>query len=320
MIFVKIYLLKKLFEILNKKFYTRLDFFNLIREIALKKNSAEDIFYDAVLCSTRLHQYLAWTNSGKTLYMGYNASLIKKVVFSADVREEYKIGDTYELVPRVHDLDLDFLGWYDNPEFSGNPIKSIKLTGDVTLYAKFNIPNPVSEIKVNNAVSELARYETLQLEWEVLPSDAGNKKLKFASSIISSMLLFAILKINPAPFCVLDEIEAALDDVNVYRFADYLKNFTKHTQFLVITHRKGTMEASDVMYGVTMEEKGISKVVSVDLSKDILYCEEYDSLRRRQVQTVIYEVVDTLLRLLTPIIPHTTEEVYNYMPGEKEEK
>ncbi len=78
-------------------------------------------------------------------------------------------------------------------------------------------------------------------------------------------LLFAILKINPAPFCVLDEIEAALDDVNVYRFADYLKKFTKDTQFLVITHRKGTMEAADTVYGITMEEKGISKLLSMKL-------------------------------------------------------
>ena len=78
-------------------------------------------------------------------------------------------------------------------------------------------------------------------------------------------LLFAILKINPAPFCVLDEIEAALDDVNVYRFAEYLKKFSKNTQFLVITHRKGTMEAADTVYGVTMEENGISKLLSMKL-------------------------------------------------------
>ena len=78
-------------------------------------------------------------------------------------------------------------------------------------------------------------------------------------------LLFAILKINPAPFCVLDEIEAALDDVNVYRFAEYLKKFTKTTQFLVITHRKGTMEAADTVYGITMEENGISKLLSIKL-------------------------------------------------------
>ena len=79
-------------------------------------------------------------------------------------------------------------------------------------------------------------------------------------------LLFAILKINPAPFCVLDEIEAALDDVNVYRFAEYLKKFSSNTQFLVITHRKGTMEAADTVYGVTMEENGISKLLSMKLA------------------------------------------------------
>lgn len=80
-------------------------------------------------------------------------------------------------------------------------------------------------------------------------------------------LLFAILKINPAPFCVLDEIEAALDDVNVYRFAEYLKKFAQESQFLVITHRKGTMEAANTVYGITMQENGISKLLSLDLKK-----------------------------------------------------
>ena len=82
-------------------------------------------------------------------------------------------------------------------------------------------------------------------------------------------LLFAILKINPAPFCVLDEIEAALDDVNVFRYAEYLKKFSKDTQFLVITHRKGTMEVADTVYGVTMEENGISKLLSMKLKEQI---------------------------------------------------
>ncbi|NLO39580.1 MAG: AAA family ATPase, partial [Ruminiclostridium sp.] len=78
-------------------------------------------------------------------------------------------------------------------------------------------------------------------------------------------ILFAILKMRPAPFCVLDEIEAALDDANVYKFADYIRKFTKTTQFIVITHRKGTMENSDALYGVTMQEYGISSVVSLKL-------------------------------------------------------
>ena len=78
-------------------------------------------------------------------------------------------------------------------------------------------------------------------------------------------LLFAILKINPAPFCVLDEIEAALDDSNVKRYAKYLHKLTKNTQFIVITHRKGTMEAADVLYGITMQEKGVSKLLSLHI-------------------------------------------------------
>lgn len=81
-------------------------------------------------------------------------------------------------------------------------------------------------------------------------------------------LLFAILKMKPTPFCILDEIEAALDDANVARYAEFLKKFSDNIQFIVITHRKGTMEVSDVLYGVTMEEKGVSKVVSVDLNKN----------------------------------------------------
>jgi len=80
-------------------------------------------------------------------------------------------------------------------------------------------------------------------------------------------LLFAILKMKPTPFCILDEIEAALDDANVVRYAEFLKRFSDDVQFIIITHRKGTMEAGDVMYGVTMEEKGVSKIVSVDFKK-----------------------------------------------------
>ena len=80
-------------------------------------------------------------------------------------------------------------------------------------------------------------------------------------------LLFAILKVRPTPFCILDEIEAALDDGNVYRFAQYLKNFSHQTQFIVVTHRRGTMESSDVLYGVAMQEKGVSKLLAIDVNE-----------------------------------------------------
>ena len=80
-------------------------------------------------------------------------------------------------------------------------------------------------------------------------------------------ILFSILKLKPSPFCILDEIEAALDDANVTRYAKYLKQFAEETQFIVITHRKGTMEHADVLYGVTMQEKGVSKLISVTFSE-----------------------------------------------------
>ncbi|HEX3033319.1 MAG TPA: AAA family ATPase, partial [Bacillota bacterium] len=82
-------------------------------------------------------------------------------------------------------------------------------------------------------------------------------------------LLFAILTVKPSPFCVLDEIEASLDEANVRRFADYVKEFSQATQFIVVTHRKGTMEVADALYGITMDETGVSKVVSMKFSEKV---------------------------------------------------
>ena len=81
-----------------------------------------------------------------------------------------------------------------------------------------------------------------------------------------------MLEIRPSPFCILDEIEAALDDSNVDRYAQYLHKLTKDTQFIVITHRRGTMNAADILYGITMQEKGVSTLVSVNLldEKDVV--------------------------------------------------
>ena len=86
-------------------------------------------------------------------------------------------------------------------------------------------------------------------------------------SFVAIALLFAILKVNPTPFCILDEIEAALDEVNVYRFGDYIKNFDDGTQFILITHRRGTMEIGDRLYGITMPQRGISQAIELNVDE-----------------------------------------------------
>ena len=108
---------------------------------------------------------------------------------------------------------------------------------------------------------------------EIIASPPGKKLSKISllsggeQALTAIAILFAIIAMRPMPFCVLDEIEAALDEANVGRYARYLKRFAEKTQFIVITHRKPTMENADVLFGVTMEEKGVSKIVSVKLSE-----------------------------------------------------
>ena len=107
------------------------------------------------------------------------------------------------------------------------------------------------------------------IEIEVQLPGKGMQNLNLYSggekSFIAIALLFAILRVKPTPFCILDEIDAALDDVNVSRFATYLKNYIDRTQFVVITHRRGTMEAASILYGVTMQESGVSKLLSLEI-------------------------------------------------------
>ncbi len=112
---------------------------------------------------------------------------------------------------------------------------------------------------------------TCGIEIRVQPPGKQIKTITLLSggekAFVAIALYFAILKVRPTPFCMLDEIDAALDDRNVERFSSYLRNLSQKTQFIVITHRRGTMEASDVLYGVTMQEQGISKLIRLDLNQ-----------------------------------------------------
>ncbi len=112
---------------------------------------------------------------------------------------------------------------------------------------------------------------TCGIEVRVQPPGKSVKTITLLSggekAFVATALYFAILKVRPTPFCLLDEIDAALDDRNVERFAAYLHNLSKKTQFIVITHRRGTMESADVLYGVTMQEQGVSKLLRLDLNQ-----------------------------------------------------
>ena len=131
-----------------------------------------------------------------------------------------------------------------------------------------------------NARLELTDSDNLLEAGVEIVAEPPGKKLQSITllsggekALTAIAILFAILKLRPMPFCLLDEIEAALDDANVDRFAQYLRRFSKETQFIVITHRKPTMELADSLYGVTMEEKGVSKIVSVKLSEAVKHVE-----------------------------------------------
>ena len=127
-------------------------------------------------------------------------------------------------------------------------------SGDIYLENEEDALNSDIEITVQPPGKKLSKISLL----------SGGEK-----ALTAIALLFSILKTRPTPFCVLDEIETSLDDLNIFRFSQYLKEFSKETQFIVITHRKGTMEYADTLYGAAMEEKGVTKLVSLKLSDAI---------------------------------------------------
>lgn len=128
-------------------------------------------------------------------------------------------------------------------------------------YAEVQLADPENVLESNIEIIVQPPGKKLQ---NMMLLSGGEKTL------VAIALIFAILKMRPAPFYILDEIESSLDDANVYKFADYLKRYTDRLQFILITHRKGTMESADILYGVTMEEHGVSKVVSMRMNGDTM--------------------------------------------------
>ena len=125
--------------------------------------------------------------------------------------------------------------------------------------------------KAELILSDISKPLSCEIEVAAQPPEKKLQMLSLLSggerALTAIAILFAMLKLKPTPFCILDEIEAALDEANINNFADYLSEYAQSTQFIIITHRKGTMACCDVLYGVAMEEKGISSMVSVNLQQ-----------------------------------------------------
>lgn len=123
----------------------------------------------------------------------------------------------------------------------------------------------------NLRITDMDDVLSCDIEITAQPPGKKMKNLSLLSggekALTAISILFAILISKPTPFCILDEIEAPLDDVNVYRFGDFLKELSQDTQFIAVTHRRGTMEVADFIYGVTMQEKGISSIIGIKLKE-----------------------------------------------------
>ena len=132
---------------------------------------------------------------------------------------------------------------------------------------KIVFPNMFGGGKAELVLTEPTDLLKTGIEIEVQPPGKKLQSLSLLSggerALTAIALLFSIIRVCPVPFCILDEVEAALDEANVKRFGRYLSDFQDDTQFIVVTHRKGTMVAADILYGVTMQESGVSRIVSV---------------------------------------------------------
>ena len=187
-----------------------------------------------------------------------------------------KVTSVFQLIGMLEDDITKSIAW----ALCNCPVFLKKIIDEVlNIYidpSKVRIKYQESEKDKGRTDLELTDDDVLESGIRIIAQPPGKKlqnmmQLSGGEKALTAIsLLFAIQNLKPSPFCLLDEIEAALDDSNVTRFAKYLHKLTKDTQFIVITHRRGTMMAADVLYGITMQEKGISTQVSVNLIENDL--------------------------------------------------
>lgn len=193
---------------------------------------------------------LASIEQCQEMYAGYH---------EMDVQREDLVKAEADLLKIINELSAEMLGKFTE-RFEQIRVNFVKIFKELFDGGNADLLLLDSENPLDAGIEIVAQPPEKRLQSISLLS--GGERALTAIAI-----LFAILRLKPMPFCVLDEIEAALDDANAGRFAKYLRRFSEDTQFIVITHRKPTMELADSLYGVTMEEKGVSKIVSVKLSE-----------------------------------------------------
>ncbi|MEG0296043.1 MAG: chromosome segregation protein SMC [Clostridium sp.] len=254
-------------EIQNAKFESERDnlYSKLNDELNLTLAEAKEMACE--ISDLHLHKESIYRLKGKITSLG--------TVNLASIEEYEDVSEKYEFMS-TQEKDLESAKQEIVSVISQMTVKMQELFRENFKILNINFNETFKELfKGGNAQLILSEGDELTANIDINVQPPGKKLqninlMSGGEKVLSAIaLLFAILKMKPTPFCILDEIEAALDDANVYRYAEFLRDFSDRIQFIVITHRKGTMEASDVMYGVTMEEKGISKVVSVDLTKNI---------------------------------------------------
>ena len=233
----------------------------------------------------------------ETYQLSHEAARAQRLELESVPKAQRRIGELKRAITGLGNINLDAIeefqrvnerytyltGQRDDVQKSKTELESViaDLTGEMkTIFAQqFSIINQAFgetflELfgggKATLELEDEADILNCGIEIRVQPPGKALKVLSLLSggekAFVAIALYFAILKVHPTPFCVMDEIEAALDDANVTRYARYMRTLAGRTQFIVITHRRGTMEEADVLYGVTMQEQGVSKILTINLN------------------------------------------------------